>query len=69
MRRNKEAGAAGIGPGGRPGGTGGTRTPMPVSLLGGPPECAGRSFGLEFKFVFGEFVGHGKRLLPRWERV
>ena len=38
MRRNSDAGTAGMGPGGRLGGTGGSRIPMPVNLRGGPPE-------------------------------
>jgi hypothetical protein len=38
MRRNSDAGTAGMGPGGRLGGTGGSRIPMPVNLRGGPPD-------------------------------
>jgi hypothetical protein len=34
-----------MGPGGRFGGTGGSRTPMPVNLRGGPPERAEEDAG------------------------
>ena len=45
MRRNTDAGAAGIGPGGRLGGTGGSRIPMPVDLRVGPPYRAEEDAG------------------------
>src|SRR5882762_4416809 len=37
MRQNKLVGAAGIGPGSLLGGNGGSKTPIPVRLCGGPP--------------------------------
>src|SRR6266446_3967121 len=37
VRNNKEEGTAGMGPGGLLGGNGGSRTPTPVNLRGGPP--------------------------------
>ncbi len=45
MRKSNEAGIAGMGPGGRLGGTGGSRMPMPVRLPGGPPERAEENAG------------------------
>jgi hypothetical protein len=40
MRQAKLVGAAGIGPGGLFGGTGGSSMPMPVCFRGGPPPRA-----------------------------
>ena len=70
MRNTREAGKAGIGPGGRLGGTGGSRTPMPVSLWGGPPERAeedavsgsnsfsANSYGIEKSYLLRERCVH-----------
>jgi len=40
MRQSKLVGAAGIGPGALLGGNGGSKTPIPVRLRGGPPPRA-----------------------------
>ncbi len=45
MRQSKLVGAEGIGPRGRFGGLGGSITPMPVNLRGGPPPCADEACG------------------------
>ena len=49
MRQSKLVGAEGIGPSGRFGGRGGSSTPMPVNLRGGPlpraEEACGSSSG------------------------
>ena len=44
-RQSKLVGAEGIGPTGRFGGRGGSRTPMPVNLRGGPPPRADQACG------------------------
>src|SRR6267378_1790109 len=45
MRQSKVVGAEGIGPSGRFGARGGSSTPMPVNLRGGPPPRAGEACG------------------------
>ena len=45
MRKKREDGVAGMGPGGLLGGNGGSRTPALVSLRGGPPPRAGEACG------------------------
>lgn len=49
MRRSKLVGAEGIGPSGRLGGLGGSSTPIPLNLRGGPPprveDACGSSSG------------------------
>ena len=45
MRQSKLVGAEGIGPSGRFGGRGGSSTPMPVYLRGGPPPRADEACG------------------------
>ncbi len=45
MRQSKLVGAEGIGPSGRFGGRGGSSTPMPVNLRGGPPPRADEACG------------------------
>ena len=45
MRQSKLVGEEGIGPSGRFGGLGGSSTPMPVNLRGGPPPRADEACG------------------------
>jgi hypothetical protein len=40
IRKNREEGTTGMGPGGLFGGTGGSSTPIPVNFRGGPPPRA-----------------------------
>ena len=61
MRQSKLVGAAGIGPGGLFGGNGGSKTPIPVRLGGGPP--------VKFMFVFGKLAGHGRKCYSVAERL
>jgi hypothetical protein len=42
---NREEGTLGIGPGGRFGGNGGSRIPIPLNLRGGPPPRAEEASG------------------------
>ncbi len=45
MRQSKLVGEEGIGPSGRFGGCGGSRTPIPMNLRGGPPPRADDACG------------------------
>lgn len=63
-RSNSDVGAAGMGPGGRLGGTGGSRIPMPVNLRGGPPERLEEDAGSSSNSFSANSYGIEKMLLP-----
>jgi hypothetical protein len=69
MRQSKLVGAAGMGPGGLLGGTGGSRTPMPVCFRGGPLPRANDACGSGSDSYSVNSYGTLKMLLRHYKSV
>ena len=68
-RVRNAAGIAAKGLGGLLSRTGGSSTPMPVDLRGGPPTRAEDALRLQFLFPMPEFIWHAEMLPPSAYRL